>query len=65
MEMEQRLHDALMENQTLRSQIRQSGEAIPKDKLKILIQLCHPDKHNGTAIATEITSWLLNERKKS
>jgi hypothetical protein len=30
--------------------------------LRRLIQLCHPDKHGGSAIATEATSWLLKQR---
>jgi hypothetical protein len=28
-----------------------------------LIQLCHPDKHSGSAAANEVTQWLLKLRK--
>lgn len=34
------------------------------DDLKKLIMLCHPDKHNGKSIATEITTKLLLMRKR-
>lgn len=63
------LSDALRENQALRQQIKQmnreamSAADIPEEKLKRLIQLCHPDKHNGSKVATEITQWLLEQRK--
>lgn len=31
--------------------------------IKKLILLCHPDKHGGSQVSTEITSWLLSMRK--
>mgnify|MGYP005642863087 CR=1 FL=1 len=31
-------------------------------KLKHLISLCHPDKHKGSKIATDVTVWLLSQR---
>lgn len=37
--------------------------AIDKDRLRALIQLCHPDKHAGSALAGEVTTWLLSLRK--
>ena len=33
-----------------------------QDHLKILIFLCHPDKHGGCKQANEITQWLLTVR---
>ena len=36
---------------------------IPPERLRGLIQLCHPDKHNGSETATEVTAWLLSIRK--
>lgn len=39
--------------------ICQKGLDISQDDLKILIQLCHPDKHNGKVSAVEITKKLL------
>lgn len=40
------------------------AEGIPADKLKLLIQLCHPDKHNGSKASNSITQWLLERRAK-
>ncbi len=37
--------------------------AIDKARLRQLLQLAHPDKHAGSAMATEITAWLLSLRK--
>lgn len=36
--------------------------AIPQDMHRRLIQLCHPDKHGGSAAANEATRWLLEAR---
>ncbi len=36
--------------------------AIPRDIRRLLIQLCHPDKHQGSQAATKATSWLLEGR---
>lgn len=35
------------------------------DELKVLISLCHPDKHGGKAIATEMTQKLIELRVSS
>jgi hypothetical protein len=35
---------------------------IPPARLKALIGLAHPDRHNGSKVATEITQWLLAQR---
>lgn len=34
------------------------------DNINALIQLCHPDKHDGSRLATVTTQWLLNVRKR-
>jgi NMD protein affecting ribosome stability and mRNA decay len=61
-----------MENQTLRGQVRMlqfkatvggAPDAISPEKLRALIQLCHPDRHSDSKIANEITQWLLKLRK--
>ena len=39
-----------------------AGVAVPPDMLKRLIQLCHPDKHNGSKASTTATEWLLQQR---
>ena len=35
---------------------------IPPERLRALIGLAHPDRHNGSKVATEITQWLLAQR---
>lgn len=65
----QQLYDLMAENQSLRSQLRDHGQiviqdsGIPPEKLKALVQLCHPDKHNGSRAANDMTQWLLSQRK--
>jgi hypothetical protein len=39
------------------------ASSIPPDMLRRIIQLCHPDKHNNSAAATEATQWLLKQRQ--
>lgn len=36
---------------------------IDKGRLRELLQLCHPDKHAGSALAAKVTQWL-NEIKR-
>ena len=36
---------------------------IDESRMKQLISLCHPDKHNGSESAKEATIWLLEIRK--
>jgi hypothetical protein len=36
---------------------------VPNELLGKMIRLCHPDKHRGSASATEVTQWLLEQRK--
>jgi hypothetical protein len=43
-------------------QLAQGGRAIPPERLKALIALAHPDKHQGSRLATETTQWLLSLR---
>lgn len=31
-------------------------------RVRQLLQLCHPDRHAGSATANEITTWLLSQR---
>ena len=38
---------------------RELAENLPR-----LIQLCHPDKHGASALATSMTQWLLNVRER-
>jgi len=42
--------------------IRQSSSLDPS-KVKRLLGLCHPDKHNNSKMSTEMTQWLLEQRR--
>lgn len=57
--------DALREQllRELAKPLTTAPQPIPEDKLRLLIQLAHPDKHGGSRAATEITSWLLSLRR--
>jgi hypothetical protein len=35
-----------------------------RDRLRPLLQLCHPDKHDGSQTANLVTSWLLSVRDR-
>lgn len=37
--------------------------SIDKARLRQLLQLAHPDRHGGSALAGEVTVWLLSLRK--
>lgn len=52
------LFDAMPESQVVVS-------PIPGEMFKKMLFLCHPDKHANHAWATEVTTWLLDERKKA
>ncbi|CAK0780957.1 conserved hypothetical protein [Gammaproteobacteria bacterium] len=36
--------------------------SFPGDMMRRLLQLCHPDKHNGSEAALKATKWLLDQR---
>lgn len=36
---------------------------VPNELLGKMIRLCHPDRHKGSDAATEVTQWLLEQRK--
>lgn len=42
----------------------EAGQQLTLDstRLRQLIQLCHPDRHDGSRTATEATQWLLAQR---
>lgn len=64
-EKDEQLADLLYTCQELRAELTKSGRStIPDAKLKQLIFLCHPDKHNNSETANEVTQWLLSLRKK-
>ena len=37
---------------------------LPPDMLRRLVQLCHPDRHDGSEAATLATAWLLEHRRR-
>lgn len=39
------------------------GTDLSQEDIKRLLQLCHPDKHNGKPLASEMTAKLLSLRK--
>ena len=41
---------------------RNMNVALNPTMVKRLIGLCHPDKHNNSRAATEVTQWLLAQR---
>lgn len=36
---------------------------IPPEMYRKLLSLCHPDKHANSQTATEVTTWLLEQRE--
>jgi hypothetical protein len=41
----------------------QSTDLIPADVLKKLMYLCHPDKHGGSRVASDMFVWLSGFKK--
>lgn len=39
-----------------------TASPIDPARLRQLLQLCHPDRHGGSALACDITQWLLSMR---
>jgi hypothetical protein len=52
------------ETHRLRSALAEKSQQIPPDMLKRLIRLCHPDRHNNSELANEVTKWLLDQRTR-
>lgn len=40
-----------------------AAPALDAPRIRQLLQLCHPDRHAGSALANEVTAWLLSLRK--
>jgi hypothetical protein len=41
---------------------RDAGPRLDQARIRQLLQLAHPDKHNGSAAANDATRWLLEKR---
>lgn len=48
----------------LSKQNNNNEKPLDNKDIKKLLQLCHPDKHNGSNLASEMTSKLLSMRLK-
>jgi hypothetical protein len=46
-------------------EIKEESNLFNEADLKVMINLCHPDKHSGKRSATEMTQKLLEMRGKS
>ncbi len=61
---QQALHRANETARTLAFEIeRMVIPAIPGEMIRRLLQLVHPDKHDGSLAATTATKWLLQQRQ--
>lgn len=49
--------------QVERAPVREVGAQFTPEQLRKMVQLCHPDKHNGSKLAVEVTQ-LLNAARK-
>ena len=56
--------DLVEEIETLRERARLPSLRVPPARLRQLLHLCHPDKHNNSRTATEVTQWLLELREE-
>lgn len=41
----------------------QASPALDKTRLRELLQLAHPDRHDGSALAQRVTRWLIEQRE--
>ena len=53
------------ENARLLARSVQVVPMVEPSMLRRLLQLCHPDKHNGSTLAGEVTTWLLTLRRSA
>jgi hypothetical protein len=37
---------------------------ITPERMRQLLSLCHPDRHNGSAMSTEVFQWLQENKRK-
>lgn len=57
------MQKANKESQEVRIQKIYIEKQIPLEMINRLIRLCHPDKHDNSKAANEVTVWLLAERE--
>lgn len=41
---------------------KKASQAIPSDLYRLLLSLCHPDRHNSSPMSTKAMAWLLSLR---
>lgn len=49
---------------TAMAENRDGGATLDVERLRELLQLVHPDRHGGSALAVRVTQWLLELRRK-
>ena len=66
MEIAQLREEVKREREAKERAMRFSGRSAPftQEQVRNLIRLCHPDRHNGSELATEVTKWLLELRER-
>ena len=64
-EKDERIEQLEYENRLLRMQqtVRPVNGALPSERVRELLSLCHPDKHGGSPLATKVTQWLLTLKR--
>jgi len=60
-----RLKEIAAEAERRAAMARGQAEGIPADMLKVMLLLCHPDKHGNSQASNRVTTWLLQQRGKS
>jgi hypothetical protein len=50
------------DNEELKALIRYNPLWLPEKDLRRMVQACHPDKHGGSEVASEVTAWLMRKR---
>jgi hypothetical protein len=48
-----------------RARLATQAEAIPPEMLKVLLLLCHPDRHSSSQASNRAMTWLLQQRGKA
>ena len=44
--------------------LRRNAATLDVDKVRPLLQLCHPDRYGGSALATRVSQWLLDQKRR-
>lgn len=58
------LRVTVQRQEALRQRLSEDSPEIPLPVIRRLLQLCHPDKHNGSAASLEATRWLTAQKQQ-